>query len=171
MSISVTNFGEYSVKKVKSFMGREGYGFNADLHRGKTKVAFAYDDASGGEIRIDWLTGGYNGGEEGRLLKEHIATLPLVEAEIGEGRTLTIDEGWFISDCVSMYELNKDLRKMRKQCETKTLFRHSNHNYGQYGIVNCSCDDRVRAQLREQHGDVEIFNDVLANGDVPSVFE
>ena len=173
MPIETTNFGEYSVKNIKSFQGREGYGFNCNLYRGKKKIAFCYDDASGGEVRIDWLTGGYNGGEEGRLLREHLASLPPVESEFDPNRPLRIDEGWFITDCVSQWERDRDLRKMRKQCQTKTLFRLRGQGRGQYHILNVPCNEQTRNYLRQRHGEdvTEIFNDVLAEGNVPSVLQ
>ena len=36
------DFGDYSVKNIKSFIGMEGYGFNANLYRGKKKIAFLF---------------------------------------------------------------------------------------------------------------------------------
>lgn len=45
----------YTVGQIKSFQGREGYGFNANLYRDGKKVAFVYDDASGGMFHYDWL--------------------------------------------------------------------------------------------------------------------
>jgi len=44
----------YSVKAVKRFIGREGHGFNADLYLNNNKIAFVYDDASGGEINFQF---------------------------------------------------------------------------------------------------------------------
>lgn len=191
MSITVTNFGDYSVKNVKSFMGREGYGFNANLYRGKKKVAFCMDSANGGMLDIDWVVGkipapkdsyptedAYSQAwaeyrtankEEEDLLDNHIATLPPANSDFSEDG-LTIDADWFITDCVSKFEEEKDLRKMRKQCVTKTLFRQVNANAGSYQILSVPCDDDVRARLHRDFGeDVEIFNDVLANGGIPSI--
>lgn len=171
MSISVENFGEYLVKNVKSFIGREGHGFNANLYRGKKKIAFTYDDASGGEIRVDWVEGGYSGGEEGQLLKEYISTLPELENEWEPNRPIPVDEQIFVSDCVAKWQLDRDIRKMRKQCQTKTFFRISNQEKGKYSFYKSPCTERLRQIIRERHGeDVEIFNDVLEAGDIPSVF-
>jgi hypothetical protein len=192
MSITVTNFGDYSVKSVKSFMGREGYGFNANLYRGKKKIAFVRDDASGGEVDVDWTCGkppmnrdDYPTEEasqqawaeyhqanqvEKDLLETHLNTLPPAPSSYEGVEPLTIDEGWFVTDCVSKYEADRDLRKMKKQCSAKTLFRKSDAGYGQYQILNSPCDDSVRARLHRDFGnDVEIFNDVLANNEIPSV--
>jgi len=169
MSIDTKNFGDYTVKKVKSFEGREGYGFNADLYRGKKKVAFCRDMAHGGEVNIDWVEGGWNG-EEAKLLKAHVDSLPSVDSKYEGIPPLKIDEGWFVTDCVSKWESEKDLRKMQKQCKTKTLYRHSELGMGSYLIINSPCDDRIRNHLRNKHGeDIEIFNDILARNEIPSV--
>jgi len=44
----------YSVKSIKRFIGMEGYGFNANLYLNNNKIAFVYDDASGGEINFQF---------------------------------------------------------------------------------------------------------------------
>ena len=44
-----------TVAKVKSFIGNEGYGFNADLLADGKKVAFVMDAAWGGEYEFDWV--------------------------------------------------------------------------------------------------------------------
>jgi hypothetical protein len=44
----------YTVKGIKSFLGREGYGFNATLYRDGKAVAFVRDDASGGPVDFEW---------------------------------------------------------------------------------------------------------------------
>ena len=157
----IENFGEYSVKNIKSFMGREGLGFNANLYKGKKKIAFAYDDASGGEVDIDWI----DRNEEAEL-DRFCNTLPVLEFE-NPKVTLTVDAGLFVSELVERF---RDVNKMRKQCRTKTLFRSSDEGYGRYRILNAICDDRTRTHLRTKYGnDVEIFNDVLASGGTPSV--
>jgi len=192
MSISVTNFGDYSVKSIKSFMGREGLGFNANLYRGKKKVAFLRDDANGGEVDIDWVTGKnpqtredypteiawnkawakYHSANkvESDLLDTHLKTLPNIDSNYEGVEPLVVDAGWFVTDLVSKWESEKDLRKMQRQCRTKTLFRQSNAGQGRYQILNAVCDDAVRARLHRDFGqEVEIFNDVLANNETPSV--
>lgn len=46
----------YTVKAIKTFIGMEGHGFNADLYLNNNKIAFVYDDASGGEIHFEFKT-------------------------------------------------------------------------------------------------------------------
>jgi hypothetical protein len=171
---NVKDFGDYSVKNVKSFMGMEGYGFNCSLYRNGKKVGFCIDDASGGDMHpiqwdrnIDWK-------EEQRLLNAHVKSLPKVKSSFGNGKEmeLTIDEGWFVTELVNKWELDRDIRKMKKQCSAKTLFRHSNCKRGSYMILGSPYSDEVKARLIREHGkDVEIFNEVLERGELPSVFK
>lgn len=44
----------YTVKGIKTFIGMEGHGYNATLYRDGKAVAFAIDDASGGDLQIEW---------------------------------------------------------------------------------------------------------------------
>jgi hypothetical protein len=44
----------YAVSNIKTFTGREGYGLNATITRDGRAVAFVLDDASGGEVRVDF---------------------------------------------------------------------------------------------------------------------
>lgn len=45
----------YSISGVKTFVGREGHGYNAHLLCNGVKVAFLIDDANGGPLNIQWL--------------------------------------------------------------------------------------------------------------------
>ena len=142
----VTDFGDYSVKNIKSFQGREGYGYNCNLYRNGKKVAFCYDDASGGGMHPiewdnaprtratdeEWETYRTWRAEEERLLAEHIATLPPAPPDERWPNLppLTIDEGLFVEELVNRFEEEKEERKIERQCKTKTLFRLSTNREG-----------------------------------------
>ena len=156
------NHGTYEVKNVKSFMGMEGYGFNANLYRGKKKIAFVIDSGNGGCLDIDWVDR-----DEEAILEAHINTLPKVTTEVGD---LNVDADWFITDCVSEWERQRDIRKMKRQCETKILFHSSEHKRGVYGIINATYSTKLGDAIRKKYGnDIEIFNEVFADGKIPSV--
>jgi hypothetical protein len=193
MSLTVDNFGEYVVKNVKSFSGMEGLGFNANLYRGKKKVAFLIDEGCGGEVHIDFIVGkspknrddypteeaykkaweeyrAANKVEED-LLDAHVKTLPKVDSDWG-GDPLTIDAGWFVTDCVTKWERDRDLRKMAKKCQTKTLYRTSDCKMGAYYIHPKPYSDALATAIRSKYGqDVEIFNEVIDKGGIPSVLD
>lgn len=179
----IKDFGEYSVKNVKNFMGMDTYGFNCTLYRGKKKVAFCIDDGNGGEVMIDWGTpprstedkAGWEAWraekkEEQKLLADHLKTLPKVMSELFP-KGLTIDEGWFVSELVNRFEKEKEVRKIQRQCSQKTLFRTKSNKDGAYYIQNAPYSIHLAQAIRLKYGqDVEIFNEVFQKGEVPSIF-
>ncbi len=180
----ITNFGDYSVKNVKTFRGRDGDGYNANLYRGKKKIAFIIDEGNGGEIHIDWMpdqTPHDTNNEKWKiwrelknaeihLLETHMANLPLCENSIDHS-SYPVDAFIFIEDCVNKFYMDKDIKKMKKMCLTKTLFRHSNNRRGEYITRDAEYDSRIKAELKNRYGnDIEIFNEVLERNEIPSVF-
>ena len=53
-SIKIINNSKFSIKAIKTFVGREGYGINANLYYNNKKVAFLLDSGNGGCLDIDW---------------------------------------------------------------------------------------------------------------------
>jgi thymidylate synthase len=163
MSITVKDFGDYSVKNVKSFQGMEGYGFNANLYRGKKKIASVIDSGDGGQVMVYWD----DRKTEEPLLAKHLKKLPKITYEYGD---FTVDESYFLSNCVTKWETEKDIRRMKKQCQKKTLFRHSLHQDGEYGTVQAVFTNDVKKWLENKYEKVEIFNEVFDKNEIPSVF-
>jgi len=167
MSLSVTNFDDYSVKKIVQFEGMEGAGFNCDLYRGTKKVAFCRDNGNGGDVTVRW-----SDKTEEELLLTHVASLPPIPFDYGGGlkKDLKIDEGWFVSDLVAKRGMEKELKKLRKKCEKATLYRipnkHRTNEYTEWPVIY---SDKARASIVAKYPDAEIFNDVLAKGQIPSV--
>jgi len=112
------DYGNYSVKKVKTFEGMDGCGFNADLCRDGKKVARAIDSGCGGEamfywedqeskkvniIRTDWKGNKhtYRGTPEQKLLNDQIEKQPLQYNEYSS-KGLRMDATWFVSDLVNL---------------------------------------------------------------------
>lgn len=162
------NFGEYSVKNVVSFVGMDGYGFNANLYRGKKKVAFCVDDGNGGEVNIHWEDG-YNG-EESKLLTEFVKTIPPVPCDIEGVESIAVDVSFFVSCLIDVYENQKLIKKLKKQCETKTLFRIPNQRSGEYFVKTLQYSPNIAQIIRSRYPDAEIFNEVFANNKTPSIF-
>ena len=157
----------YSVKNVKSFMGREGYGFNCSLYRDGKRVAFCMDDASGGMVDIEWLI---DAKREQALMDAHVKTLPPVPCEFGDREPLKMDEGWFVTELVNEFEKTKEIRKLQRQCKTKTLYRDPKAEEGRYFIWKRPYDEQARKMIIDKLGpDAEIFNEVFEKGGVPSV--
>lgn len=166
------NFGEYSVKKVKTFMGHEGGGYNADLYRGKKKVATVIDQGDGGEPYIYWVDVEakivpititnhkdekctFHGTPEQKLFKEHLETLPLQKEFDME---LRVSDDWFLSALVEAYEEGEQLRKW---CKKKTVLKLNGQGDGEYSVLPQPYDHNQKASWEKVMGDklVEIINE------------
>jgi len=172
------NAGGYSVRKVKSFRGNEGLGFNAELCRDGKPVAYVMDDAGGGMYRWEWYdreaprtkvsVGGLCGGEhernatpeEARLLA-HVRTLPKEESEWDKGMSYPVNDEIFVGGLVDDYEND---RRLRRVCKTKVLFRLEGDKEGEYRTVKAAYDERTKAWMKATYGDavVEVLNEKYA---------
>lgn len=151
----------YSVKNVKSFQGREGYGFECSLYRDGKKIGTVTDTANGGCYDF------YLKGNEDTLLNLYCLQLQAEaieeDAEQWEkdlyplGRF--IDPETLVGRLVSEYE---NTQRLRRKCRTLTLFTlHSDDAPNNMWVIGMKCDDKMRKHLKDKHGDnlKEIIND------------
>ena len=146
----------YTVRNVKCFRGLEGEGFNATLYRDGRRIAFLIDDASGGEIRIQWTDPHTRDTEEVRLL-EFLKTLP---REQSEGIEYSVDPGIFVAALVDETATEKRLRRIfRKQ----TLFRlkEDRTDDDKWRVLKAPFSPGVKAQIVKRYGDrlAQILNE------------
>ena len=157
----------YSVKNVKSFMGREGYGFECSLYRDGKKIGTVTDTANGG------MTDFYlDSKEEEDRLDAYCATLPARVSEIpaeppmrnqpytGKMETITIEmsRDIFIAGLVDEYETNK---KLKRYCKTQTLYRLHSDKDDSHWVIGIKYTEKVKQQLQDKHGSdlKEIINE------------
>ena len=165
------------MRKVKTFRGREGDGFNAELCRDGKPVAFVMDDANGGMYRWEWYdrseprvkktVEGYDGKpfertmtpEEAKL-EDHVATLPKESWEYDAELHAVTDE-IFVGGLVDDVANDK---RMKRLCKTKVLFRLAGDKEGEYRTVKAAYDARVKEWMAGKYGDkvVEVLNDKYA---------
>lgn len=121
----------YTVKNVKTFIGNEGQGFNANLYRDGIKVAFVFDDANGGDYSYQWedreapqvdihVTGYqdkpviYKGTPEEKKFCEFIETFPLVKDNLfPEG--MRVSDDMFMDDLINDFQFKKTLLRSLKK--------------------------------------------------------
>ena len=105
-SIEIINNSDFTIKGLKTFTGREGYGINANLyHKGK-KVAFLLDSGNGGCLDVDW--------ENGYTWKDN-PIIPLIKSdEFGLG-DYTWDEETICNNLIDEYLKVKDFKKVMKK--------------------------------------------------------
>lgn len=170
------NKGGYAVRKVKSFRGMEGLGFNAELVRDGISVAFVMDDANGGEYHFEWydykalrvavkgvnLMGEafeYQGTPEEALLQGHLNSLPAEEDEFNHKRYPVGADG-FVGALVDAHENDKRFRRLAK---LKTLFRVKGDKPDEWRTINSPYSAAVKKYIIEKHGaEVEvIYNETI----------
>ncbi len=108
MNASTLSQPIYTVTGIKSFRGREGFGFNTTLHCNGRKVAHVDDDASGGMLGFHWLDKARAKADR-IALEQHIATLPPLATEYGE---IKMDADLFVSELVNDAENAKRFKRI-----------------------------------------------------------
>ena len=147
---------KYTVKSVKNFQGREGYGFECSLYKDGKRIGTVTDTASGG--MIDFYL---DKGEE-QIFIEYCKTLP--KEQWNEEKSSITKEKWdklwvggravdpdcFITDLVNKYEQQKQYRKWCKK-NTCTVYRTDENKKGQYTVLSIPYNSITKAQLEKKH--------------------
>lgn len=154
---------KYTVRKVKTFVGHEGHGFNAELLRDGVPVAFALDEGNGGGVRFDWYDRTYapfklertDGGNpvtlkipvEAAVLHEHIKGQ--TRTAYGEAFPLSMD--MFVSELIDAYETE---RTIKRKCKKTTCYRLVGQKPGEYMqtamVYSKELADKIRAKYGEK---------------------
>lgn len=137
---------KYSVKNVKSFMGMEGYGFNATVYRGNKRIGLAIDEGCGGPLtlRIDQ--------DELDELEKHVKTLPdhvcnFDDPATGKPCVMSFTTGLFISDMVEKVLYAQDIYKKSKNKHRIMVIE--DHEVSYYK-VSVPVDDKVIADFKSK---------------------
>jgi len=144
------NTGGYSVKGVKLFEGREGEGFNLTLLRNGKPVAFCIDSGNGGDVRMDWTDGGWQGAEA-KALDAHLASLPPEKwQDKDSSHDLPVSSGMFLWELVNVEQEKKTLRRW---CKRKTVFRVDGEKYGPgaWAIFETPCTPESRQKVESRY--------------------
>lgn len=99
---------DLEVKSVKSFIGMEGYGFNANLYYKGKKVALVVDEASGAPLIFWWEK---SIGATATTLMDLASKLP---SRLFEGLTIPYDLDMVVSELVDAYENKKRFNRLKK---------------------------------------------------------
>ncbi len=143
----------YTVKNVKNFQGREGYGFECSLYKDGKKIGTVTDTANGG--MIDFYL---NKGEK-EILDTYCKTIPNEPYEQG----ISITEKQFNqiyphgrpTDCdIFLYNLVDGFEKMkkyRKWCKKDTVYRIETDDKGFYRTIKKPYDNWMREYLKKRY--------------------
>ena len=149
----------YSLRKIKTFAGHEGQGFNAELLSDGKPVALVIDSAQGGEFEYQW----YGGGSVEMLkLREFARAQP--SARCG-GIELAMDMDLYVG---SLLDTHLEDRQKRTWCKTKCVFRLKGDKNGEYRTIPVPMNMRNQdfiakciSRIKEKYGDnlEEILNE------------
>ena len=139
---------DYTVRDIKTFRGMEGEGFNVTLCRDGRKVAFVIDDATGGDVHIQWGDAHRGGAEEKRLL-EFLKTLPKERLEDTE---YDVTPDIFVAALVDEAQTEKRLRRLFRK---ETLFRLKSDRTDddKWRVLKAPFSPDVKAHLVKTYGD------------------
>ena len=106
---------KYTVKNVKSFIGREGYGYSCTLCKDGKKIGTVTDTANGGEVDL-YL----DSRELEQELRDYMDNLPEVTID---GITFPPSVDMFLESLVAAFEQAK---QMVKWCKTSWVYKQTN---------------------------------------------
>lgn len=149
---------QYHLKKIKTFNGREGGGYEAEIYLGKKKVAHALNEGNGGcdffhfinkedeQPFVEFCKRWYQTSAakaEFEKLTAHYGT------DAGDYGTSYAMEAW-VSDFLDARETEKTLKRWSK---TKTPFRLVGDDPGNWRTVNAPISAEVVTWIRNKYGD------------------
>ena len=158
-----------TVNAVKTFIGREGEGYNCNVFVDGVKVAFARDDAGGGMTDYDYVGKTFDAMRANlKLLDRAIKEYPplRIEDDIDGFTAIYDDDGnWaqgidvIISDAVNSFLIN---RKRKSQLKTKVLYTDNTCKDGEYfTIPHKGNAEKCRAYILAKYKNVEFLEAVL----------
>ena len=155
----------YTVRNIKTFRGMEGEGFNAILCRDGREIAFVIDDATGGDVHIQWADARPQGAEEKRLF-EFLKTLP---KERWEDTEYDVTPDIFLAALVDQAQTENRLRRLFRK---ETLFRLKSDRTDddKWRVFKAPFSPSVKEQLVKRYGDnlVHILNEEYPHLNPPS---
>ena len=139
----------YEIKNLKTFNGREGKGYNANLFRDGKKVAELIDSGDGGEAVVREVVFG-----EVKRIEQEISGKFIDLGEEFQNMKVPMDVSSYLSQLVEEFE-------MKKLCRKYTLMRFKGDSEGFYRKLSLPFTPEVKAVLFRQYGDhiIEFINE------------
>lgn len=164
---------KYEVKGVKSWTGRDGYGYECNLYRDGKKVARVLNEGNGGQTMFYWadteapkveVTHDFYGKEVTRKVSpEEAALLEHVKGMTYEfyGETYDHSDETFVGGLVDEYE---EAKQFKRWCRKSVVFRLKGDKEGAWRTMKAKYDERAVKFLKDKYGDKieEILNERFA---------
>lgn len=151
---------KFEIKGLKTWQGREGYGYQGDLHVNGRKALHFLNEGSGGATWIDYFdaTGkrGVREPETGPAAEflAYVAALP----GDADGMKPTVD--MVLAGLADEHELT---RRLQRACKTKTLFRVPGDAPESYREIKQAFTPGLRAQVVAKHPEAIFINESLGS--------
>ena len=141
----------YTVRKVKFFMGGDCPGYNAELCREGTPVAFVTNCGDGGPSNFDWYKRDLS---EEKLLLSKLAgrTVKII------GENFPLDPELFVSELIVGHKREVAIKR---RCVKSTCFRLKGQKEGDYMVLPVVYSAELGAGLHKSYGETleVIYND------------
>jgi hypothetical protein len=148
----------YTLKGLKSWRGREGYGFQVKLVSDGKVIAEVTDDANGGPIRWDIR-------DQAAMRTFGVAHGMVFTNLSGWEKELEVEEVYATAICEMVDALENAQRhkkQVRRWCKTETLFRLPDDKEGAYRTIKAVYAPPVRKFILQKYGPtVTIANESL----------
>lgn len=151
---------KFTLNGIKTFVGREGYGLNANILKDGKKVGVVLDDARGGEVDIDFKDRNIDAefhaftaawfdanGEREKSLARLAEWGSAVTPETYNPSAQSMAETW-INNFV---DSAKEEKWMKAQAKKKTLFRIKGDKPGEWRNVG-EASEKAVAFIRNKYG-------------------
>lgn len=159
MSATKSDAGQYSLRGIRTFRGRDGYGLNATLLRNGKAVCTLLDEGNGGMMFFDWYD--LRGGEstEADAFKTFIeARRAAIRAdktnEYGMKEREVFSGDIWVDQEVDRIESD---RRFKRLCKTKTLFQVGDEIGGDSYRSIKGVGAEVRALISRKYAGKKIF--------------
>lgn len=163
---------EYTITKVKSFMGSDCPGFNAELLKDGRPIASVIDAGDGGCMKFNWHDHQHkavftfkkgDGTSVDHLLPVEFAALwehIKGQARTYDNMTFALDPDLFLKELVAQH---RDNLAMKRRCAKSTCFRLKEQPAGEYMALSVVFSAETAAGLRKQYGErlEVIYNEKL----------
>lgn len=134
----------YTIKSFKSFaqMSHETLCCHATLYRDGKKIGIIQNQGFGGPTDFD------GDRDELNILIAHVATLPHHICSWDENETFPITVDHFLS---TMTEDAEELKWVKNQCRSKTLFRLVGDDENSWRTFNCKFDQKIHDHITTKY--------------------
>jgi hypothetical protein len=157
----------YTLKGLKSWRGREGYGFQVKLVADGKVIAEVTDEAHGGQIRWDSRDDAALrafGVAHGLVAPSDGSDVPtpndLYSSRTGWEKELEVEEVYATAICTMVDALENEQRnkkQVRRWCKTETVFRLPDDKEGAYRTVKAVYAPPVRKFILQKYGPTVII--------------